>query len=167
MSIAAERLKSSVSEQKTEHRGSYRKSSKIQEELAAQEKKHEEMENLRKLKELMQFIEDRENAHDDDRDVSQQPSYSKFQLPYTIKCRNRYNACKKLYEQRFQHEIEHLIAQQATGYEAARLNRHLCITSIWPPLHSLSEITHTQRYFFSLTNKERQRLNWIMTTNII
>lgn len=41
----------------------------------------------------------------------------------TIKCRNRYNACKKLYEQRFQHEIEHLIAQQATGYDAARLNR--------------------------------------------
>lgn len=40
-----------------------------------------------------------------------------------IKCRNRYNASKKLYEQRFQYEIEQLIAQQATGYEAARLNR--------------------------------------------
>lgn len=40
-----------------------------------------------------------------------------------IKCRNRYKANKKLYEQRFQYEIEHLIAQQTTGYEAARLNR--------------------------------------------
>ncbi|KAM7360677.1 uncharacterized protein ACRADG_006879 isoform 2-T2 [Cochliomyia hominivorax] len=116
---------------------------------------------------ILKRIYEKESIHNDSRDISQQPSFTKFQLPYIIKCRNRYNATKKLYEQRFQFEIEQLIAQQATGYEAARLNRHLCITTIWPPFHSLSEIAQTQRYFFSLTRKERQRLNWIMNTKII
>ena len=82
MSLAAEERKPSLGDRKAEeHRGSYRKSSKIQEELAAQEKKREEMENLRKLKELMNSIQEREKERDDYRDVSQQPSYSKFQLP--------------------------------------------------------------------------------------
>ncbi|XP_037816106.1 uncharacterized protein LOC119606612 [Lucilia sericata] len=168
MTTLEETRTSAVNDQRRSRRSSYaRKSQKSLEELAAERKLRDKEEKQENLKQILNMICKKELQHADEKDVSLQPSFSKFQLPYIIKCRNRYNASKKLYEQRFQYEIEQLIVQQATGYEAARLNRHLCITTIWPPLHSRSEIAHTQRYFFSLTRKERQRLNWIMSTKII
>ncbi|KAL9895597.1 uncharacterized protein ACN2A1_006308 [Glossina fuscipes fuscipes] len=105
--------------------------------------------------------------HEDKKDNSNHPSYRKIKLPYYVQCANRYENSKRAYENQFQREINKLIALQSTGYEAARMNRHLCITSIWPPLHSRHDIDYTHRHFFRLNRKERTRLQWIMTTNII
>ncbi|XP_004518369.1 uncharacterized protein LOC101459879 [Ceratitis capitata] len=103
---------------------------------------------------------------EDWRDDSRHPSYTNFVVPYHFKCRDRYHNTKKEYEEQFQHEINQLMNNLNTAYEVARFNRHLCITSLWPPLHNRAELLHTQRYYFRLKPKEHQRLNQIFNTKI-
>lgn len=81
MSIDTEPKRLSVNETNQHERKSYRKSSKTEEELANRERKAAEKENLKKFKDILKKIYLKEFEHDDDNDVSLQPSYSKFQLP--------------------------------------------------------------------------------------
>uniref|UniRef100_A0A034WQ90 Uncharacterized protein n=1 Tax=Bactrocera dorsalis TaxID=27457 RepID=A0A034WQ90_BACDO len=102
---------------------------------------------------------------EDWRDDSRHPSYRNFTVPYHFKCRDRYHKTKKEYEEQFQREISLLMNNLNTAYEAARFNRHLCITTLWPPLHNRAELIHTQRYYFRLRSEQRRRLNQIIATN--
>ncbi|XP_053949395.1 uncharacterized protein LOC128857672 [Anastrepha ludens] len=121
----------------------------------------------RELELLYEEICKDEKKKEDWRDHSRHPSYMKFSVPYHLQCRDRYHKSKKNYEQRFQYEIGQIMNNFNTAYEAARFNRHLCITTLWPPLHNRCELTHTQRYYFRLLPAQRRRLNQIMNTNFL
>ncbi|XP_036329781.1 uncharacterized protein LOC118741885 [Rhagoletis pomonella] len=119
----------------------------------------------RELELLYEQISKDEKKKEDWRDDSRIPSYTRFSVPYHLKCRDRYHKSKKTYEQQFQYEISQIMNNLNTAYEAARFNRHLCITTLWPPMHNRSELIHTQRYYFRLKPAQRRRLNQILNTN--
>ncbi|XP_067620041.1 uncharacterized protein [Eurosta solidaginis] len=129
------------------------------------EEKPPELSTQRELELLYEEISKDIKKKEDWRDISAHPSYTKLSIPYHMKCRERYHNCKKEYEQQFQYEINQIMNNLNTAYEAARFNRHLCITTLWPPLHNRSELAHTQRYYFQLKPAQRQRLNQILNTD--
>ncbi|XP_037936165.1 uncharacterized protein LOC119670112 [Teleopsis dalmanni] len=106
-----------------------------------------------------------ERIFDDGRDVSLQPSYSKFAVPYNIICLDRVREMKRKFEQQFQYEIRQLLHYTQKAHEVAMLQSHVACTTLWPPLHNRKEIERTS-CMFKLSNKERKRLEYIMCNEI-
>ncbi|XP_055854208.1 uncharacterized protein LOC129917967 [Episyrphus balteatus] len=116
---------------------------------------------------IIQDILQRQKSFKDDPERSIHPSYTDFKVPYHMTCRLRY--CKKMneYEKQFQRELNEMLNHQPTAYDAARFNRHLCITTLWRPLHNRKEIDYFQRNFFRMNPRQKKRLEFIMNTKMI
>ncbi|XP_028901516.1 uncharacterized protein LOC105220201 isoform X2 [Zeugodacus cucurbitae] len=80
--------------------------------------------SARELQLLYEEIFKDRKKKEDWRDDSRHPSYTNFTVPYHFKCRDRYHESKKEYEEQFQHEINQLMNNLNTAYEAARFNRY-------------------------------------------
>ncbi|XP_034115368.1 uncharacterized protein LOC117575320 [Drosophila albomicans] len=98
--------------------------------------------------------------------MSRQPSYRKFRIPYEMICANRYRDSLKSYEAQLKHEVKKIIDFQSSAADACYFVRCMAITSFWPPLHHMTDVKHTSKNFFQLSERERWRLQIIMNTDI-
>ncbi|XP_055533972.1 uncharacterized protein LOC129723659 [Wyeomyia smithii] len=97
---------------------------------------------------------------------SEYPSYSKFQVSYSVVCRQRYHKNKLRYDKQFEHELKMLELMQNSAYDSMRFHRHMAITTLWPPLHTRKEIEYVLDKFFRLPDKQTRRLHEIMNSPV-
>ncbi|KAH8359332.1 hypothetical protein KR093_006078 [Drosophila rubida] len=98
--------------------------------------------------------------------LSRHPSFRKFRIPYEMICAKRYRDSRQAYETQLLREVNNQIDFQRTAADACYFVRCMAITSFWPPLHHMTEVKHTSKYFFRLSEDERWRLQNIMNTDI-
>ncbi|XP_037938431.1 uncharacterized protein LOC119671744 [Teleopsis dalmanni] len=106
-----------------------------------------------------------ERIFDDDRDVSRQPSFTKFVLPYSLICQMRIAKKRREFERQFQYEIKQLLRYNQSALETAMFHSHMAYTTMWPPLHNRREIEKTSQ-MFELSKAEQKRLNYLMNNEI-
>ncbi|XP_060647675.1 uncharacterized protein LOC132785543 [Drosophila nasuta] len=98
-------------------------------------------------------------------DISQDPTYSKFKVPFQMICQERYSDSIKRYDQQFSHEIRNIIDNQSTAREACYFVRTVAYTTLWPPYHNEKELDHSSRLFYALTPEEKARFQYIMSND--
>ncbi|XP_001359781.2 uncharacterized protein [Drosophila pseudoobscura] len=103
---------------------------------------------------------------DDDVDVSQHPSYNIMSFSYDLNCYVRYLEAKEKYDKHFHDEMQYFIDTQDRAINQFVLRRILCYNSRWPPLHSKREINRFVTKFFQLTPKQKDRLHYLMKTDL-
>ncbi|XP_063696999.1 uncharacterized protein LOC134828001 [Culicoides brevitarsis] len=94
-------------------------------------------------------------------DLTRYPFYEKYQMPYFMVCRQRYQDSKKKYDEQFLYELKMQEAMQPSAYDAMRFHRHFIITTLWPPLHTRKEIDMTLK-MYDLDPKQKKRLRELM-----
>ncbi|XP_058832389.1 uncharacterized protein LOC131690541 [Topomyia yanbarensis] len=99
-------------------------------------------------------------------DTVMHPSYSNFQVPYPVICRQRYHWDKLRYDKQFEYELKMLELMQNSAYDSMRFHRHVAITTLWPPLHTRKEIEFVLNNFFRLPDKQTRRLKKIMNSSV-
>ncbi|XP_030384636.1 uncharacterized protein LOC115631926 [Scaptodrosophila lebanonensis] len=93
----------------------------------------------------------------------QRPPPDEKELTYADICHKRYMAAFRRYNERFRREMEKHEQMQRCAIDAMRVHRTFAITTLWPPLHSKTEINSTLETLEKvLTVKERRRLEQIL-----
>ncbi|TDG47974.1 hypothetical protein AWZ03_005592 [Drosophila navojoa] len=106
-------------------------------------------------------------SYSDDLFVSRHPSYTIKNVDYALECEFVYTKAKKKYNAQLRREIENFIEQRPRICEQFVTRRLFAYSTLWPPLHTKAELNFFLANFFQLPPRQKSRLNYLMTTDIV
>ncbi|XP_017858015.1 PREDICTED: uncharacterized protein LOC108610402 [Drosophila arizonae] len=109
----------------------------------------------------------KKKSYSDDLFISRHPSYTIKNVDYALECEFVYMQAKKKYNAQLRREMENFIEQRPRISEQFITRRLFAYSTLWPPLHTKEELDYFIANFFQLSPKQKSRLNYLMTTDIV
>ncbi|XP_034486865.1 uncharacterized protein LOC117791266 [Drosophila innubila] len=113
-----------------------------------------------------EYWAERDKSFNDEADISEHPSYSIKNVAYNLECEMLYLKAKEKYDSQFFREVQYIIKSNKKTSDQYFTKRILSYTTLWPPLHTKSELDIFKRRFFQLTPAERNRVDYLMATDL-